>query len=203
MRPGVRCAAAGGFVVFARLAGLAMMDGSGGQEAGQRSPAGTVLLLTDVGVSWYGPAEGEAVGRVWRELLSFTASAKAHQVPVLAVSDAAGQQHPLFAKIWAIADDGFLVAPGRVDVWRHARLVETLGRWLRPRLVIGGGMLEGAVAFAAINGLAAGYDAHILVDCCIARSQRECQATLTRLGQAGAVLTTKSAVYREWDAARA
>jgi nicotinamidase-related amidase len=74
-----------------------------------------------------------------------------------------------------------------VSTFDDQMIANTLRSNQRRKLFLGGVSVEIAVLHAALDGIAAGYEVHILVDLCGGLDSRSDAATLERMWRAGAV----------------
>ena len=155
-----------------------------------------VLLLIDQQEGLLGRAyESEHTQRI---LLAMARCMQILKVPtIITVAGTSSPNGPLLkglAEIYASQD---VIERTLINAWQDQRVREAVKQSGRKKLLIAGTGLDICAQFPAISSLADGYDSYVVVDACGRFEPTPSVATVSRLTQAGAMLTNMRTVVLE------
>lgn len=91
----------------------------------------------------------------------------------------------------------FIQRPGQINAWDNEDFVQAIEKTGRKKLIIGGIVTEVCVAFPTLSALEAGYEVYVVVDASGTFNTSVRDAALTRMANAGAILTSWFALASE------
>lgn len=99
-------------------------------------------------------------------------------------------------------DAAFIPRPGQINAWDNEDFVNAVKATGRKQLVMAGIVTEVCVAFPALSALEAGYEVFVVVDASGTFNETTRNAAISRMVQAGAVMTSwfalASELQRDW-----
>jgi len=134
-----------------------------------------------------------------RNVIALVKTAKAYRLPVVITTSADdGPNGALLAELAAELPDAPVIRrPGEIDAFDNADFRAAISATGRDQLIIAGISTDVCVAFAAMSAVAAGYEAHAVLDASGTWNTLAAQAAATRMQRAGVVLNSTVAIAAE------
>jgi nicotinamidase-related amidase len=146
----------------------------------------------------YGPDEFK------NSVLALAEIGKLFNLPtILTTSFETGPNGPLLPEILAIHPNApYIPRPGQINAWDNEDFVKAVKATGRKKIIIAGIVTDVCVAFPTLDALDAGYEVYVCVDAAGTNSKAVRDASLSRVVEAGAILTNWFAIacelQRDW-----
>lgn len=205
-------------ILTAGVAGLAAM-GAGtafgqGKEAPQADRAvgggpplsadSAVLLLVDHQVGLFSLVQDYGPDEFKNNVLALAGCGKTFGLPtILTTSAETGPNGVILPELKEMYPDApFIPRPGQINAWDNDDFVAAVEKTGRKQLIIAGIVTDVCVAFPTLSALKEGYQVFVVADASGTFNKQVADASLTRMAQAGAVITNWFAVacelQRDW-----
>ena len=114
-----------------------------------------------------------------------------------------GPNGVLMPEIRAMFPDApFIPRPGQINAWDNEDFVKAVKATGKKQLIMAGIVTEVCVAFPAVSALAEGYEVFVVVDASGTFNETTRNAAISRMTQAGAIMTSwfalASELQRDW-----
>lgn len=155
------------------------------------TPADCALILVDeqAGLAF---ATGSADRQILRSnAVALARTARAFDIPIV-VSTSASRVYsgPLMPPLRAVLPDITPIERRDMNLWEDETVRQAVIATGRRTLVIAGLLTESCVSFPVLSAIAEGYDVRVVADVCGGLTPASHDATLRRMEQAGAVMTS-------------
>ncbi len=155
------------------------------------TPADCALILVDeqAGLAF---ATGSADRQILRSnAVALARTARAFDIPIV-VSTSASRVYsgPLMPPLRAVLPDITPIERRNMNLWEDETVRQAVIATGRRTLVIAGLLTESCVSFPVLSAIAEGYDVRVVADVCGGLTPASHDATLRRMEQAGAVMTS-------------
>lgn len=155
------------------------------------TPADCAVILVDeqAGLAF---ATGSADRQILRNnAIALARTARAFDIPIV-VSTSASKVYsgPLMPPLRAVLPDIAPIERRNMNLWEDEAVRSAVIATGRRTLVFAGLLTESCVSFPVLSAIADGYDVRVVADVCGGLTQASHEATLQRMGQAGAVMTS-------------
>jgi nicotinamidase-related amidase len=157
------------------------------------------LLLVDHQVGLLMGVHDHDQEELRRNVLALVRIAQAHDVPVIVTTSADdGANGALLPELSALLPGVTVVRrPGEIDAFDNAAFAALVRATGRDQLVVAGISTDVCVTFAALSGIARGYQVHAVLDASGTWNALASQAAALRMQAAGVTLTSTVAVGAE------
>ncbi|MDT0184006.1 isochorismatase family protein [Microbacterium sp. ARD31] len=159
----------------------------------------TALVLVDHQVGLLLGVHDQDQEQLRRNVVALAKFAKVYGLPVVVTTSA--EQGPNGALLSELAhelpDVAVVRRPGEIDAFDNEEFASAVKATGRDQLVIAGISTDVCVAFAALSGIAAGYQVHAVLDASGTWSPLASQAAASRMEAAGVTLNSTVAVAAE------
>jgi len=156
------------------------------------------LLLIDHQTGLFQTVKDIEISQLKTNVTALAKAASLLSIPVITTASVPeGPNGPLLPEIASWPDAHYVARNGEVNAWDAPAFVQAVNNTGKKMLIIAGVWTSVCVAFPALSALAAGYKVYTVIDASGDVSPAVSQVTITRLSQAGAVVTTTNALVAE------
>lgn len=137
-------------------------------------------------------------------VLALADTAKLFKLPtILSTSAEAGPNGPILPELKAKFPELSVIArPGQINAWDNQDFVNAVKKTGRKKIIIAGIVTDVCVAFPTIEALSEGFEVYVVVDASGTNCVAVRDAAITRMANAGAVITNWFSVacelQRDW-----
>ena len=176
------------------------------QQAGDNrlSKDNAALLMVDHQTGLMQLVKDYGVDEFKNNILALADTAKLFNLPtILTTSFEEGANGPLLPELKEkFPKAPYIPRPGQINAWDNEDFVNAVKDSGRKKLIIAGIVTDVCVAFPTLSALNAGYQVYVVVDASGTFNQAVRDAALTRMANAGAILTNwfslASELQRDW-----
>ena len=134
---------------------------------------------------------------------AFARLSEIFRMPTIMLGEEGGFRGKFFPEVVEHAKHAVPVARHTPSAWDEPKFRGEIERIGRKKLIVGGISLDVCTTLLTLDLLAAGYEFHVVVDVCGSDTHLNEQAAISRLTQAGAVMTNwaslASELMRDWE----
>jgi nicotinamidase-related amidase len=198
---GVTALAASGAVAQSRQDAISRTTSA---EQKRLSVDDAVVLLVDHQAGLLSLVKDYSADEFRNNVLALADTAKLFELPtILTTSFEQGPNGPIMPELKDMFPKApFIARPGQINAWDNEDFVGAIEKTGRKQLILAGVVTDVCVAFPALSALAEGYQVFAVVDASGTFNKAVADAALSRIAQAGAVLTNWFAVacelQRDW-----
>lgn len=134
-----------------------------------------------------------------RNLIGLAQVAKVANIPViLTTSIEEGPNGPFWQEILDILPDAkYIARPGEINAWENPEFKKAIEESGRKKIILAGIVTDICLLFPAISAVSEGYDVYAVIDASGTWNKLVQEATMHRLSQVGAKVTTWAGVLAE------
>ncbi|MCK0553244.1 isochorismatase family protein [Pantoea ananatis] len=161
-------------------------------------PTDAALLLIDHQTGLFQTVKDIEISQLKTNVTALAKTASLLSVPLITTASVPeGPNGPLLPEMASCPDAHYVPRNGEVNAWDAPAFVQAVNNTGKKTLIIAGVWTSVCVAFPALSALAAGYKVYAVIDASGDVNAAVAQVTITRLAQAGVVVTTTNALVAE------